>query len=353
MEDIVLDDLRMPSEFKMYTFSNYRKCEVKKELIVSLKNMRIETSCYWSAEMLSSGYLSELWDILILFYSKFIHIGNVKLCIIFSRRLAFFKTKMKGLKCDIDARNVQSLRKMFSELVTLLCMSKQKITLQRVEILSAEFDLTQIKDKLKAHNLNYFTIDEDDSNELLIPLNELAFCIESKNTQQAFYWIEWILEYETRCAKAKSTNLKLARRQKHCPLTKYQKHAVWIIWEVFQKLNVHLIPQEVWDSCLNLFLLNYSATTPKKKIYLLFFVCSLLCEHIDYREKVLDESVYSKINIVQDNLQNIYKKIKRQEKNNNPENKALLKKVRNDNYEQSMNKMETLLSFKPQQISET
>ena len=30
---VIIEDLRKPEDFKVYTFSNYKKCEVKKELL--------------------------------------------------------------------------------------------------------------------------------------------------------------------------------------------------------------------------------------------------------------------------------------------------------------------------------
>ena len=69
-----------------------------------------------------------------------------------------------------------------------------------------EFNLTNIESRLKAPSVDYATsiFKDEDPKQLLIPINELAYCIIEKNIIEACYWIEWIIEYESVCKKKKN-----------------------------------------------------------------------------------------------------------------------------------------------------
>ena len=86
-----ISDKREIKEFRKISFSNFKKTEVKKELLNNLKNSKLEQSCYWCAELLCAGHFLDVWDLIIHYMSKFIYLGNPKLPLYINVKLDLFK----------------------------------------------------------------------------------------------------------------------------------------------------------------------------------------------------------------------------------------------------------------------
>lgn len=347
MNDIEINDIREQKDFKGITFSEFKKTDVKNELIKNLYNAKIEPACYWCAEMICAGHYGDLWDTIIGFYTKHIHIGNPKLITYLELRMNNFKEIVfNGYRDqELRLRNNEKMRRLFCEVMCVLCEAKKKHCYSEVKVKKEDFDLTQMTERFKAPNVKYAEsiFQKDDPKELFIAANEFAYNItdEGKNSVSACYWMEWIIEFEGIC-KQKREKIKCERRTFAKVESKCQMDIVWLIWDIFlmeaQKRNT--LVQRIVNSALNIFCLKYRSGCHKKRRLLMYFVIEMFTEPYTLEDIVKDKN---KIMVIMANINKIYKQIKKNE--HSPGTDYLYQNVHASNLEKTIAKLETMNSL--------
>jgi hypothetical protein len=347
--ETTITDLRLENEFKKITFSNFKNSDVKKELLKSLMEEKIESSCYWSAEMICSGHYVDLWDTIILFYTKYIHLGNPILAIYLDMRINSFKEIVQnGFDSnELKLRNNNKIRRLFCEIVCILCMTKRRHSFDSIKIKDIDYDMTKMMEKMKATNLTYGekSFKEEDPKELFISINELAYNVskDNQNIINGCYWMEWIIEFEKR-AKRNKDKIECEIRAKMKVDSKFQKEIVWIIWDIIlnESENRSKIIQKIIKSLLSIFCLKYVSSVVSKRKYILYFAITLLCESPKISGNIISEKNREIITNVTKNIDQIYKQIKKAEMSTGT---YLFKDSKAKEKRNSMSKMNQLNSF--------
>lgn len=340
MDPNSISDIR--DNFRNVTFSGYQKSKVKKELINCIYNNKIESSCYWSVELICAGHFSDLWDIIVHYMSKYIHISNPKLPIYLKMRLESFITIINnGFKNNIlELRNNKKIRDLFCECICILCYSKKSHSYEGIKInTDEEFNLANIESKLKAPTVEYGTtfFKDEDPKQLLIPINELAYCIIEKNLIESCYWVEWIIEYEIICKKKK---IKLIAARRNISPPDNEKDIIWIIWELLLEYSKEYskIANKIIKSLLELFKIKYTSTTKKKRKHIIYFALSLLTEKIDYDIPISNNK--DSIELIIEKINTIYLQIKKNEKS--PKTDYLFNGIEKTNFSKTIQRLDII-----------
>ena len=112
-----INDIREPGQFKGESFSKYKKTEVRNQLIKNIINGKIEPACYWSAELICAGHYMELWETILHYVGKHIHLGNPKIVPYLEMRFEVFRNIIRqGHHLnELQLRNNPTIRKLFAE----------------------------------------------------------------------------------------------------------------------------------------------------------------------------------------------------------------------------------------------
>ena len=345
MNDI--NDIRTSKEFKGITFSKFQKSKVKKELITSIAGTKVEAACYWAAELICAGHYSDLWEALLLYVGKYVHLGNPKLPIYLEMRFNNFKSIVQNGYTDDDLalRNSSKIRQIFAEIIVVLCFSTKKHSFEAIKIKkSEEFNMSYMASKLKAPSIDFAkeVFEKDDPKEIYIAINEFAYNISPKvkNSVNACYWVEWLLEYENLCNKRKE-KCEAERRTFPQVGDKYQKDVIWILWDIVLRASENQknsLKTKILNSLLTLFCIRYTSGAKKRRRFIMYYAIALITETPKLSIDIITDK--EKIEDIVKRIEIVYKEIKKNEIA--PETDYLFAGLKKTNLDRTIQRLEAM-----------
>jgi len=284
-----INDMRTQGNFRGFSFSKYKLTEVRKQLIMNMKNGKLEPSCYWCAELVCSGHFMEIWETILHFAGKYIHLGNPKIVLYLEKRYEVFRNIMAQghFLTELQLRNNITIRKLFAEIIATLILSNKKHSFEPIKILrKEEFDMTQMTERLKAPSLHYIDsiFKDKDPRELIIAVNEFAYHLSPDKGSMigACYWIEWVIEFDAIC-KARKEPCFCDKRTTIPVENKFQRDIIWIMWDTlfhYSEKRENQFINNLMKGIFSIFCIKYTTAASKKRRYLLYFAVALLTEPV-------------------------------------------------------------------------
>ena len=351
-DNTIINDIRSPANFKSITFSKFKKTDARNQFIQNMIKNKVEPACYWCAELVCAGHFMEVWEIILHYMGKHIHLGNPKLVIYLETRYQLFRETMTTgfYSNELGYRNNDKVRKLFAEIVCVLSLSTRKHSFEPIKINRAEeFDMTQMPERLKAPNMSFAepVFQKDDPKELYIAINEFGYHVSSEtpNTMSACYWVEWVLEFGQVC-KTKKTPCFCERRAFATVENKLQKDIIWLIWDSILQVAKKREPfiLKLIQSLLTLFCIKYTTAVAKKRRYLLYFAVALLIDPVPTGVEIVAAANKPVLQSVISNINKVYKQIQKNQESPNTE--YLFNNLDSHNsVERSMRQMEMVNSM--------
>jgi len=346
-----INDIRTPAQFKGVSFSKFKKTEVRTQLLENMLKGKIEPACYWCAELICAGHYTDVWETILYYTGKHIHLGNPKIVIYLQMRFETFKNIVsQGHHFDeLQLRNNPMLRKLFAEMICTVTLSNKKHSFEAIKINRVEeFDMTQMTERLKATSIQFIepVFKKEDPKELYIAANEFAFNItgDHKNMLSACYWIEWMVDFDTICKKRKEPCY-CERRPFINVEKKFSRDIIWILWDAllyYSSSTKNAFIEKLMKGLVDIFSIRYTTASCKKRRYLLYFAVALLTETVPINIELSSDKETIK-NVI-DKINQVYKQIKKNEES--PNTDYLFANLEKQNtFEKSMKRMELVNSI--------
>jgi hypothetical protein len=303
MDDIYkINDNRLMDDFKIKTFSGYKKSDVINTLFKSIEQKKVENACNWTIECIISGYTMQLWEKLLIFSCKVVHINNPRLPIYLLNKNIILNNQLKRLNVNdknivLILRDSQMIRNLFFDVISTLTMSNKTKKYDKLPKINEkeDFDFSNIKTRMKAtmNIIPNYILKFDDPDELKIIINEIYFNLKNKLSgyDRSCYWILWLLHWE-KLHKKNKNNWNVGMRDVQVR-NKYKNDVIWVIWDTInEEVKFRLENKnneynnnikKYIDSLFGLYIYNYSSGKRNVRLPYIFNAIGYLTHNIDFK----------------------------------------------------------------------
>jgi len=235
-------DPRTVADFQQFTFSGHSRKLSTKSLLESIQLGHADYACYWTLELMCSGLVNSLWTTLFESAALYIHRACPNMFTYLISQYERFRQIQNSYSVQTmtEIRNRQDARTLACEVACALATARhqKQITLPRIKS-EHDFEPTTIKENLRATSKHFADglLKVEDPFELGIPLNELCFSIQSRDTIRSLYWVSWILAFAREKRKQSKQSIAISPRDGPLIPEKYSRHLVWLLWDVIHRYS--------------------------------------------------------------------------------------------------------------------
>ena len=316
-EKYLIIDTRTVDSFKQKTFSGYKKNDVMSMVFKSIEGKKIENACNWTTECIISGYAVTLWEKIIQFASKIIHINNPKLPTYLLKKNMILYNQLNRLDTRdknnvLLLRNSQMIRNLFFDVVCTLSTSLKTKRYDKYPKINEkeDFNFTNVKKRLfsQMNILPNHIIHFNDPDELRIIMNEVFTLCKNKQFgyDRCCYWILWLVKWEQFHKKRKQIWNVSPRNVPDVP-EKYRSNFIWVIWEIiYEELKERKDKKVINEinSLYGLFKYNYTSGKRNGRLPLIFHAIGYLTHDLNFNLPIRND--YQIFIQVQSNLNKMF-----------------------------------------------
>jgi hypothetical protein len=237
-------DPRTVTDFQTFTFSGHSRKLATKSLLESIQLGHADYACYWTLELLCSGLVNSLWITLFESASHSVHRACPN---IFPYLIAQYEVFRRiqdqySIHTMTSIRNRDDARRLVCETACAVCLCRHQknITLPTIKPLH-DFEPTTIRENLRATSQHIANpiLHAEDPYELKIPINELCYSLQNRDTIRTLYWVAWILAFARERKKESKQSLTIAPRKGPLIPPKYERALVWLLWDAVHHTSSH------------------------------------------------------------------------------------------------------------------
>jgi hypothetical protein len=237
-------DNRTVADFQNFTFSGHSRKLAIKSLLESIQLGHADYACYWSLELLCSGLVNSLWTTLFESASLSVHRACPNIFTFLTTQYEAFRRIQDNFSVInmTDIRNRPDARSLACEAAcaVALCRKQKPLAFPRIKE-EHDFEPTTIRENLRATSQHFGAgiLKPEDPFELAIPVNELCFSIQKRDTIRSLYWAAWIFGFARLKKKQSKQALSITPRVSPLIPEKYARNLVWLFWDVIHHFTSH------------------------------------------------------------------------------------------------------------------
>lgn len=270
------DPLQRPGGTKE-TLVGHRTTKVVKAFRDALANGKIEEAVHWSGELVISGSVWPIWEALFGAAAQYYY-NHRQMAVYLADRYRRFRQVAIG-KADIDLRNVDMVRSIVAETAAVVSAGDRRFRATRNQVADEMFSLDHLRPHMKApsRDVGRPYIISADPPEAAMCANEFAHALMNSRLSDAQFWAEWLLAWQRRCLKQK-TSCDCGARATVGVSEKHRTTPSLLLWQVLRGIAqgnpVLETTVQAWEE---LFVIRYSGRVNNCRASLLLAAVFAVC----------------------------------------------------------------------------